>query len=307
MNPVQQTIGSPVTVSGTGLHTGVETSITFHPAPENSGIRFIRSDLPGAPEIVADIDRVTDISRGTVLSANGVLVHTVEHVLAAVAGLEIDNIQVELTNKEPPALDGSARGFVEALVKGRILPQRVPRQILEVEEPVRYSEKGSGTSIEVIPSQDFRVTCTLQYEHAVPGYQRMTLKSLNDFAQQIAPARTYCFLSELEDLKQKGLAKGGNLDNALVIADRELGDREVRRLKSLFKTDRELFIGSNGILQGIPLRFENEPVRHKVLDIIGDLALLGQPLKGHVIATRSGHSSHVELVRRIRRVTLSHA
>lgn len=307
MNFVQQTIEYPVTLSGVGLHTGVETSITFRPAPVNSGTRFIRSDLPGRPEMAAHIDHVTDVSRGTVLSSRGVMLHTVEHVLAALAGLEIDNIRVELTNKEPPALDGSALGFVDALQKSGIVSQGAPRQVLELDQPVWYAEQNSGTSVQVIPSGDFRITCTLDYDHPVPGRQTFTLESLDDFPREIAPARTYCFLSELDELRQKGLARGGSLRNALVIVDRDLDDDEVRRIKSLFQINDEIFLGSNGILQNIPLRFENEPVRHKVLDIMGDLVLLGMPLKGHVIATRSGHASHVELVRRIRKVSLSHA
>lgn len=303
----QHTIGRPVDLSGKGLHTGVETSVTFRPAPENSGIRFVRPDLPGSPELEADVNRVAGVSRGTVLSSGEVTVHTVEHLLAAVTGLEIDNIRVELTHREPPALDGSARGFVEALLEAGIVRQSAPRQVLKIEEAVNYFRHDTGTSIDVIPFPGFRVTCTLEYDHPVPGYQTFTMASLDDFPDQIAPARTYCFLSELNELRRKGLAKGGNLDNAIVIVDRELDEREIRRLKSLFQIDTDIVVGGNGILQGTPLRFSDEPVRHKVLDLMGDLALLRIPLEGHVIATRSGHASHVEVVRRIREMSWSHA
>lgn len=301
MNIVQQTIKKSASCSGIGLHTGVESTITFKPAPENTGIRFRRVDVDGCPEIKADIDHVVDISRGTTIAENGARVHTVEHVLAAVTGLEIDNILIELTNKEPPVMDGSSRPFVEALQKADIIEQNEPRQYLEIDKVVSYSDPKKKVEISVLPSDRFRMTCIIDYEYAWLGTQYMTIHSIKDFPEQIAPARTFSFLSEVEALREAGLIQGGTVDNAIVIIDKEVDDAELKRLKNLFGIEESVSLGSNGILDGVQLRFENEPVRHKALDVIGDLALLGMPIKGHVIAARTGHESNVEIVKKIKK------
>lgn len=300
MNRVQQTIRKPASCSGIGLHTGVECTITFKPAAENTGIRFLRTDVEECPEIQADIDHVVDVSRGTTLEENGIKIHTVEHVLAAAIGLEIDNMLIELTGKEPPVMDGSSRDFAEAIQNAGIASQKQPREYLEIDKAITYSDESLNVEINILPSDLFRVTCVIDYNSPWVGTQYMTMHSIEDFPEKIAPARTFCFLSEVEKLRSEGLAKGGNLKNTIVFIDKEIDEREINHLKALFNIDEDIVLGSNGILHGVKLRFENEPVRHKALDLIGDLALLGIPIKGHVIATRTGHAANMEIVRKIK-------
>lgn len=298
----QRTIRNSVSCTGIGLHTGVESKITFKPAPENFGIRFIRTDIGGCPEIKADIQHVVDISRGTTIEKDGIRVNTVEHVLAAVTGSRIDNICIELTSQEPPVMDGSAIDFVKALQDAGIEDQEAIREILEIETAIAYSDPQRGVDIHVVPSDQFRVTFMIDYKIPFLGTQYTSVYNIGDtFATEIAPARTFCFLSEIEHLKESGLIKGGNLDNAVVIIDKKIDKTETGRLKALFNIEQDLAMGANGILNGKKLRFHNEPVRHKALDLIGDLALLGIPIKGHVIAARSGHAANVELVKLIRK------
>ena len=299
----QRTIGSETSCVGIGLHTGVETRITFKPAPEDFGIRFKRMDIEGSPEIRADIDHVVDISRGTTIEENGIKIHTVEHALAACVGIGLDNVLIELTEKEPPVMDGSSIDFVEALLKSGIVKQDAPRNYLHIDEAVSYSDIERGVDIHIMPSDQFRITFMIDYKYKSLGTQFTTMDQLEqNFAKEIAPARTFCFLSEVETLKENGLIKGGNLDNAVVIVDKEIDQFEADNLRGLFGIKQEISLGANGILNGKKLRFENEPVRHKALDLIGDLALLGMPLQGHVIASKSGHAANVELVKRIKKV-----
>ena len=299
----QRTIGNQTSCVGVGLHTGVESKITFKPASDNFGIRFKRMDVEGCPEIRADIDHVVDISRGTTIEENGVKIHTVEHALAACVGLGLDNVLIELTEKEPPVMDGSSKDFVEALTKAGIVKQDSPRNYLHIDEAVGYTDAERGVDIHIMPSDQFRITFMIDYESQTLGTQFTTLDQLEKkFATEIAPARTFCFLSEVETLKEEGLIKGGNLDNAVVIVDKDIDQDEAATLKNLFGIKKEISLGANGTLNGKELRFENEPVRHKALDLIGDLALLGMPIQGHVIASRSGHAANVELVKRIKKV-----
>ncbi|NOZ74727.1 MAG: bifunctional UDP-3-O-[3-hydroxymyristoyl] N-acetylglucosamine deacetylase/3-hydroxyacyl-ACP dehydratase [FCB group bacterium] len=298
----QRTINTPVSCTGRGLHTGVECTVTFKPAAENTGIRFLRKDVDNCPEIKADIDHVVDISRGTTIEQGGIRIHTVEHVLSAVSGLRIDNILIELTEKEPPVMDGSSQAFVDALLKSGFQEQQAPREVLEIDKGVAYSDPERGVDIHVLPSDRFRVTFMVDYQLPSLGTQYTAVYNMErDYPKQIAPARTFCFLSEIEPLKEKGLIQGGKLDNAVVIIDKAIEQTEVEHLKSLFGIEEEIILGANGILNGKKLRFSNEPVRHKALDLIGDLALLGMPIKGHVIAARSGHAANVELVKKIRK------
>tara|TARA_B100000315_G_scaffold135995_1_gene125261 strand:+ start:2005 stop:2940 length:936 start_codon:yes stop_codon:yes gene_type:complete len=299
----QCTISKPVFCTGVGLHTGLESKIIFKPAPEDYGIHFIRQDVDNCPEIMADIDHVVDISRGTTIEQNGVKIFTVEHALAAVSGLRIDNVLIELTAKEPPVMDGSSKDFVEALQKSGIVEQKKSRRVLEISEPVSYSDPKRGVDIHVVPSDQFRVTFMIDYKLPSLGSQYTAVYNMQeDFAREVAPARTFCFLSEIEELREIGLIKGGALDNAVVIVDKEIDNTEVNRLKSLFGIKEEIIMGANGILNGKRLRYKNEPVRHKTLDLIGDMALLGVPIKGHVTAARSGHASNVEFVKMIRNI-----
>jgi UDP-3-O-[3-hydroxymyristoyl] N-acetylglucosamine deacetylase/3-hydroxyacyl-[acyl-carrier-protein] dehydratase len=297
----QKTIAKPASCVGMGLHTGVESTITFKPAPEGSGIRFARTDVAGCPEIRADIEHVVDISRGTTIEENGVRIHTVEHALAAVTGLRIDNILIELTGKEAPVMDGSAKDFVDIILDAGVVEQSKPRSVLVIDKPVMYSDPDKEIDIHVVPSDRFRVTFMVDYSLPQLGTQYEAIYNMaEDFAKEVAPARTFCFLSEVEMLKKQGLIKGGSLDNAIVIVDKEIDKDDADTLQREFGVQEAISLGANGILNGKVLRFKNEPVRHKALDLIGDLALLGMPIQGHVTAARSGHASNVEFVKMIR-------
>ena len=302
MKRKQQTISRPASCTGIGLHTGVECTITFKPAPEDYGIRFIRTDIKNCPEIKADIDHVVDISRGTTIEEKKVKINTVEHALAAVSGLRIDNVLIELTSKEPPVMDGSAKDFVEVLLTSGIINQEHDRNVLEIRRAVNYTDPYRDIDIHVIPSDRFRVTFMVEYPLPSLGTQYEAIYNMaEDFAVEVAPARTFCFLSEVEMLKENGLIKGGSLDNAVVLIDKLLDRSEINRLRDLFGIEENIITGANGILNGKILRFRNEPVRHKTLDLIGDLALLGIPIKGHVTAARAGHASNVEFVKTLKR------
>lgn len=302
MSSNQRSIKNPVSVSGIGLHTGVKSTITFRPAPEHTGIRFIRTDAKDCPEIVADINHVVDISRGTTISQNGVSIHTVEHVMAAVSGLEIDNIYIDVDNIEPPVCDGSAIEFVKALKKAGIIEQKEPKDILVIDKIITYYDPENRVDVHVLPADSFRITFLIDYQIPALGTQYSSMYSLQEeFEVEYASARTFCFLHEVEDLKERGLIKGGNVDNSLVFIDRKIGKSEFEHLKKLFNITSDIILGKNGILNGVELRYYNEPVRHKILDLIGDFALLGVPIQGHIIAARSGHAHNVNLVRKIRK------
>ena len=302
MHQQQRTVRNSKSCNGIGLHTGVESTITFHPAPEDYGIRFMRSDIKNSPEIKADIDHVVDISRGTTIEENNVRIHTVEHALAAVTGLQIDNVLIELNSKEPPVMDGSAKDFVDALLDAGPILQDKKRKVLEINRAVNYTDYYRDIDIHVIPSDRFRVTFLVEYPLPALGTQYEAIYNMEeDFAVEVAPARTFCFLSEVEMLREQGLIKGGSLDNALVIVDKEIDKNEIERLRHLFGIEETIIHGVNGVLNGKVLRFKNEPVRHKTLDLIGDLALLGFPIKGHVTAARAGHASNVEFVKKLKK------
>ncbi len=301
MDKHQRTIQRDVSFSGTGLHTGEPCTITFRPAPCGHGVRFRLTADGETHEITPDINKVNDVNRGTTLSENGVQVHTVEHVLAALAGLEIDNVVCELDNHEPPVGDGSSKPFVEVLREAGIDKQAELKEYIEIDQPVAYSEPERKVDIIVLPSDTFRVTFMVDYHNPALGTQYTSLVSLeNEFAAEFAPARTFCFLHEVEHLYDAGLIKGGRLDNAIVIADHGMTQDDVDRLKEMLQYPHDVPLGKTGILNDTPLRFYNEPVRHKVVDLIGDLFLLGKPLKAHVMAARSGHKANIEIAKRIR-------
>jgi len=301
MDKPQRTIKSKISYSGIGLHTGNKTTIAFKPAPANHGITFIRTDLPDSPEVPATIDNVVDLNRGTTLGLGNVKIHTVEHVLSALAGLQLDNLIIELDNNEPPVGDGSVMPFVKVLMKAGVEEQDAPKNYLEIDTPLFYSEPDKGIDLIVLPSDDLRITFMVDYRNPALGTQYTSLVSLEkEFVKEFASARTFCFLHEVEMLKEQGLIKGGSLENAVVICDNNMKPEELQRLKDLFHLKEEVFVGKTGILNDIPLRFPNEPVRHKALDLIGDLYLLGVPLKAHVLAARSGHAANVALVKKIK-------
>ncbi len=298
----QHTIKKTVSYSGVGLHTGNKTKITFKPAPIDNGIVFKRVDIPDSPDVLADVDHVLDISRGTTIGIGEVKIHTVEHVLAAISGLEIDNIYCEVEGNEPPVGDGSALPFVEILLKAGLEEQNAAKDVLNIDKTIAYSDPEKGIDIVVFPSDEFRITFMVDYKNPALGTQYTSMYSLHEeFATEFAAARTFCFLHEVEELWKVGLIKGGALDNAVVIIDREMDDKELTELRKMFGIGEKVTLSPNGILNGKELRYPNEPVRHKALDLIGDLALLGVPLKAHVIAARSGHQANAELVKLIRK------
>jgi UDP-3-O-[3-hydroxymyristoyl] N-acetylglucosamine deacetylase/3-hydroxyacyl-[acyl-carrier-protein] dehydratase len=300
MEKYQKTIKKPVTYTGIGLHTGNKTTVTFKPAPVNHWISFVRKDLPDSPEIPADIEHVVDMTRGTTLGKGNVKVFTVEHVLAAVVGLEIDNLIIELDNDEPPVGDGSSLPFVQALNSAGIEEQDVPKNFIQVDTPLIHSDKERGVDIAAFPADDLRITFMIDYRNPALGTQYTSLISLKDeFVRDFAPARTFCFLHELEMLKEKGLIKGGGLESSIVICDNNMGQDDLEKLKLLFGLKDKVFVGKTGILNDVPLRFYNEPARHKALDLLGDLSLIGVPLKAHILAARSGHAANVALVKKL--------
>lgn len=302
----QRTIKEPVTISGVGLHTGNKSNMTFRPAPEDYGIRFKRIDMEGSPEIPADIDHVIDISRGTTIAKDGAEVHTVEHVLASIIGCEIDNIIVELDSNEPPVMDGSAVHYVEALKKAGAVEQDAKRDYLVIQDLVHYHDDEKNVDIVGLPlKDDFRISVMIDFNNPALGVQHTGLFDFQkEFEKEFAPARTFCFLSEIEYLRNQGLIKGGDLDNAIVIVDKDASDGELSEIRSKLGIEGSIILGSTGILNNRELRYKNEPARHKLLDLIGDLALIGAPVKGQILAARPGHKSNVEFTKMLRKLYL---
>ena len=299
----QRTIKRQVTFSGVGIHTGNTTNMTFKPAAENTGIRFRRTDLGGRPEIPADIDYVVDVSRGTTIAIGDARIHTVEHVMAALVGLQIDNVLIELDNNEPPIGDGSSKPFVDVLLKADFEKQNAPKDYLIIDQTLHYKNEENGVDIVALPTDDFRVTIMVDYHNPALGSQHTSLFNLEqEFVSEYAPARTFCFLHEVEQLYEQGLIKGGNLDNAIVIVDRDLDKEELKRIADKIGISGSVILGNNGILNDNSLRYKNEPARHKLLDLIGDLSLIGVPLKAQILAARPGHAHNIEFARMVKRL-----
>ena len=290
---------SAVTVAGTGLHTGEKVTMVFRPAPENHGYKFCRVDLPGAPIIDADVDNVTDTSRGTTISQNGASVSTIEHVLAALVGLEIDNVLIELDGPETPIMDGSSIQFVEAILEAGFLEQSVDREYYHIPSNIVYSEPDRKVEMMAMPLDDYRFTCMVDYNSPVLGSQHASISTISEFKKEIASSRTFCFLHELEMLLKHNLIKGGDLNNAIVVVDKHVSPDELEHLAKLFNR-KDIDVAPQGILNNIELRHQNEPARHKLLDMIGDLALVGVPIKGHIMAARPGHAANVAFAKKIK-------
>jgi len=286
--PNQHTISKPVSLRGVGIHTGQEVNLTFKPTKENQGYVFCRVDLPENPLIEANINFVVNTDRGTNLDKNGIKIRTSEHVLAALVGMGIDNILIELDAPEPPIMDGSSKYFVEALKKAGIKKQDAVREEYVVKEPISYYDEDSGSDITVIPSENYEVTAMVDFGTKILGTQNATMKNISQFNDEFSNARTFSFLHEIEMLLDNGLIKGGDLNNAIVYVDKELSDETMLKLKKAFNKEK-LSVQSNGILDNLKLHYPNEAARHKLLDVIGDLALLGTRIKGKVIANKPGH------------------
>jgi len=299
MNVKQRTIKTPVSVSGTGLHTGEKVTMTFNPAPENHGYKFRRVDIQGSPVIDADCDNVTDTSRGTTISQNGASVSTIEHVLAALVGLEIDNVLIDMDGPETPIMDGSSIQFVDALTAVGFIEQEADREYYHIPYNIHYSEPDRKVEMVAMPLDDYRFTCMVDYNSQVLGSQHASISTISEFNKEIASCRTFCFLHELEMLLKHNLIKGGDLNNAIVVVDKEVDDEELAGLAKMFNR-KDIRVAPQGILNNIELRHQNEPARHKLLDMIGDLALVGVPLRGHIMAARPGHAANVAFAKKIK-------
>lgn len=298
MSNKQKTIKKEISLSGVGLHTGNQVNLTFKPAPENYGFAFVRIDLEGNPVIEAKADYVVDTQRGTNIEKNGVKIQTSEHVLAAVVGLGIDNILIELDAPEPPIMDGSSRYFIEALEKAGLQEQDAEVEEYVVKDIVSYKDENTGSEIILMPSDHYEVTTMVDFGTKVLGTQNATLKHITDFKEEIASARTFSFLHEIEMLLDNNLIKGGDLNNAIVYVDNEISPSTMEKLRKAFNKD-EIAVKPNGILDNLTLHYPNEAARHKLLDVIGDLALVGVKIKGKVIANKPGHGVNTQFAKKL--------
>ena len=299
MNVKQKTIKSEISVKGVGLHTGANVTLTFCPAPDNHGFKFQRVDLPGQPIIDADCDNVTDTARGTTISQNGASVSTVEHVMASLVGMDLDNVLLKLDGPETPIMDGSSILFIEALEGVGVIAQETDREYFTIPHNITYTEADRKVEIVAMPLDDYRFTCMIDYNSPVLGSQHAGISSIAEFKKEIASCRTFCFLHELEYQLQNNLIKGGDLNNAIVIVDKEVTKTELEHLAKIFNR-AAIEVAPQGILNNMELRYQNEPARHKLLDMIGDLALVGVHLKGHIMAARPGHAANVAFAKKIK-------
>ncbi|MEZ4855941.1 MAG: bifunctional UDP-3-O-[3-hydroxymyristoyl] N-acetylglucosamine deacetylase/3-hydroxyacyl-ACP dehydratase [Gelidibacter sp.] len=297
----QKTIQQNVSLTGVGLHTGKDVTLTFKPAAVNTGFAFKRIDLEGSPLIEADANYVTNTQRGTCLEKNGVTIQTSEHVLAALVGMDIDNAIIELNASEPPIMDGSSKFFVEALEKCGVVEQEDFREEYVVLDVISYADEESGSEIIVMPSKEYQVTTMVDFGTKVLGTQNATLNHISDFKEDISNARTFSFLHEIEMLLENGLIKGGDLNNAIVYVDKELSPKTMEKLKVAFKKDT-IAVKQNGILDNLTLHHPNEAARHKLLDVIGDLALIGTRIKGKVIANKPGHFINTQFAKKMSKI-----
>ncbi len=299
MSEKQRTLANEVSLKGKGLHSGISVTITFKPAPANHGYKFCRTDLPGKPMIDALAENVTDTSRGTTLVQNGASVTTIEHALAALHGLRVDNAVIELDGPEAPIMGGAAWKFTEAIKSVGFKEQKEERNYFIVKQKIAFSDEEHGVDLIIYPDDHLSINVLIDYNSRILGNQYAILDSIDDFEEQISKSRTFVFFHELEPLNRMGLIKGGDLDNAIVILEKEVEQEEIERIAKLFNRPG-ITKHTAGILNNTELRYPNEPARHKLLDLLGDLALVGQPIKGKVVATRPGHYANTRLARLIR-------
>ena len=295
----QHTLSKSISISGTGLHTGVLVDMTLTPANPGYGIQFQRVDLPNKPTIKADCDLVTDTSRGTTLQVGDVKISTVEHILAALVGMGVDNLLIEVNGPEIPIIDGSSSPFIEKIEEAGIFEQDAAKAWYSIDENIFHYDDEKRVEMVALPALDYQITTLIDFNSPVLGTQHAALKTIKDFKAEIAPCRTFCFLHELETLLKNDLIKGGDINNAIVVVDKPVSSEEMSRLAKVFKRDK-IEVKSEGYLNNLELRFPNEPARHKLLDVVGDLALIGYPIKARIIANRPGHSSNVEFAKKIK-------
>jgi UDP-3-O-[3-hydroxymyristoyl] N-acetylglucosamine deacetylase/3-hydroxyacyl-[acyl-carrier-protein] dehydratase len=295
----QKTLKGAVTLSGVGLHTGKEVTMTMKPANPGFGFRFQRIDLPEKPVVKADADYVVDTSRGTTIDFNGARVSTIEHTLAALVGMGVDNVLIELNGPEVPIMDGSSQEFINAIESVGVLEQDAKRIVYSIDQNISYYDPVKNVEMLAVPSNDYQITTLIDFNSPVLGTQHATLKHIGEFREEIAPCRTFCFLHELEYLLDHNLIKGGDVSNAIVVVDKVVSEEELARLAKVFNKSK-IEVKSEGILNNIQLHFPNEQARHKLLDVVGDLALIGHPINAHIIANRPGHATNVEFAKKIK-------
>lgn len=295
----QHTIQDEISISGAGIHTGQSVTMHIKPAAPNTGIHFQRTDLPSKPSVKADVDFVVETNRSTTLEHDGARVSTIEHLMAALTGMQVDNALIEINGEEVPILDGSAQPFVEALEKAGLQQQNAAKVYYNIEHNITFSDEEKKVEMVALPYNEYRINTLIDFNSPVLGTQHAAIKNITDFNTNIAPCRTFCFFHELEWLLANNLIKGGDINNAIVVVDKEVTKDQVERISKVFNK-RDVQISSEGILNNLELRFPNEPARHKLLDVVGDLALVGFPFKAHIIANRPGHASNVKFAKKIK-------
>ena len=297
----QTTIKKSISFSGKGIHTGVYTNITLIPAKEDTGIQFLRSDLPNKPIIKANINNVSSTNRSTCLKSNNAEIKTVEHLLASLTGMSIDNIIIDSDNIEIPILDGSAYDFCELIEKAGIKQLNKQRSFYKIKNKITFFDKVSGTSYTALPSENYEIETEIDYDLKILKGQRAKLNSIENFKKEIASSRTFCFLHEINYLQEKGLIRGGDIDNAIIITDKKISEKDEIKLTKYFN---KKVTSINGILNNTKLRFKNEPARHKILDIIGDLSLIGIPLMAKITSSKPGHKNNIKFAKYLKKIIM---
>ena len=295
----QHTIKEELVISGAGIHTGQAVTMKLKPAEPNTGINFQRIDLPEKTIVKVDVDNVVETNRSTTIEVNGARVSTIEHLMAALVGMQVDNLLIEINGEEVPILDGSSKPFVEALEKAGTLQQNAPKIYYEIMHNINFIDEEKKVEMVALPSREYRINTLIDFNSPVLGTQHADLKNISDFNEQISSSRTFCFFHELEFLLANNLIKGGDINNAIVVVDKPVTDEQVSRISKVFNK-KDVQVSEEGILNNLQLRFPNEAARHKLLDVVGDLALVGFPFKAHIIANRPGHSSNVKFAKKIK-------
>ncbi len=301
---MQKTVKKSISFLGPGIHTGVITNMTLKPAKEETGIRFVRVDLEGNPEIKADIDNVFATERSTSLRKGDAEIHTVEHILAAITGAEIDNIIIEVDNIEVPILDGSSKEFSEKIKKAGIITQQSKRKYFEIKKTITFTDEETGSKLIATPLDKYEIDVEIDYNSKTLGVQKASIKNISNFKEDISSSRTFCFLHELEDLLENNLVKGGDINNAIVVVEEEISEDKLSKLKKAFKRPN-IQVNDGGYLDNLTLRYNNEPARHKLLDVIGDLSLVGMPIKGKITALKPGHKNNTKFAKKLKEVMIS--
>jgi UDP-3-O-[3-hydroxymyristoyl] N-acetylglucosamine deacetylase/3-hydroxyacyl-[acyl-carrier-protein] dehydratase len=295
----QHTLKEAVTISGAGIHTGQSVTIHIKPAEANTGINFQRIDLPGKPIVKADVDNVIETNRSTAIEANGARIGTIEHLMAALMGMQIDNALIEINGEEVPILDGSSQVFIDDLSKAGVQKQHAEKIYYKIQHNISFVDEGKKVEMVALPYNGYRINTLIDFNSPILGTQHADLNNISNFNSDIAPSRTFCFFHELEQLIANDLIKGGDINNAIVVVDKPVDEEQVKRISKVFHKD-DVKVSEAGILNNLTLRFPNEPARHKLLDVVGDLALVGYPFKAHIIANRPGHSSNIKFAKKIK-------